>query len=505
LAFVTAIERILGEIMRLTGIAGELTPRVSRGLLREQIEDLANALDRALARLEEYIAGGIVHGPTSPMAASAVEVAAALKALNARRDELGILSRPDVSETEMTAMGGFMLGLQGIARLLRLSPDDSPVPVRKAPTQTMASKLFPLDPETTKYATKLGVSIALAYVVGLTTQRGDLTVILWTVIIAGLPTYGATYRKMWLRLIGAIIGGVIGLGMIILVTPNFDTVLTYLIAFFVALTVTGYAAQSSDRINYSARQAGTTIVLVFAGLSPNEDIYAPLWRVWGTLLGIAIVAVVFLILWPNYAADSQLPLVKKLLRACLDLMPGGAASSSEEKIQTAEHEIVGTANEVLTVVADARLEGGACGIDPDRLVDAAGTLRRIAFRVGSISDIRLQIPTPPLVPETQAARDAFEAELRGRLQSWIDYIDANPKAQSRSALALAAQHDPERPAELLTLYSNRITASGYAEVAHWPPDARSALLGEIESFERLLMLAGELDNDLSRVPAPRRV
>lgn len=505
LAFVTTIERTYAELARLTFVAGENAPGLFRAMFKPQLEAVADALDRSMARLEQYIGGGIVHGPSSPMTESAVEVAAALKALDERRDELAILTRPDVQPAEINVMGAFVLGLRGLARLLELSPDDTPTPVRKAPTQTIASKLLPLDPEATKYATKLGVAIALAYVVGLTTQRGDLTVILWTVVIAGLPTYGATYRKMWLRLIGGVIGGAIGLAMIIFVTLNFETVLTYMIACFVALTAAGYAAQSSDRINYAARQAGTSFVLVFAGLSPSEDIYAPLWRVWGMLLGIAIVALVFLILWPDYATDSLVPRIKKLLRTTIDLMPGGAAASSDEGIQSAERDVMKTANEVLTVADDARLEGRASAIDPDRVVDAAGTLRRIAFRVGSVSDVRLQTPMPPLVPETRAARDAFEAELRARLQSWLDYVEEHRPPTSRSALAWAAQHDSARPGELLTRYTDRISASGYAEVAAWPADARAVLFGEIESFHRFVVLAGELDDNLSRVPLPRKL
>jgi Fusaric acid resistance protein family len=503
LAFVTTIERLYVELARLTFVAGERAPRVFRDLFKPQLEAVAEALDRSLARLDEYIAGGIVHGSASPMAESALEVAACFKALDARRDELAILRRPEASAAEINVMGGFMTGLRAIARLLELSPDDTPTPVRKAPAQSTASKLFPLDPDATKYATKLGVAIALAYVVGLTTQRGDLTVILWTVVIAGLPTYGATYRKMWLRLIGGVIGGAIGLAMIIFVTPNFETVLSYMIACFLALAAAGYAAQSSDRINYAARQAGTSFVLVFAGLSPSEDIYAPLWRVWGMLLGIAIVALVFLILWPDYATDSLVPRIKKLLRTTIDLMPGGAAASSDEQIQSAERDVMKTANEVLTVADDARLEGRASAIDPDRVVDAAGTLRRIAYRAGSVSDVRLQTPMPPLAPETRSARAAFEAELRARHQSWLDYIEQHRPPSSRTALAWAAQHDPSRLGDLLKRYTDRISASGYAEVAKWPADARVALLGEIESYQRFVVLAGELDDNLSRVPLPR--
>ena len=67
---------------------------------------------------------------------------------------------------------------------------------------------------------KVAIAISIPRITGLTIQRGDMTVILWTIVIAGLRTYGATYRKMWLRLIGAFVGGVLGLAAIIIVTPN---------------------------------------------------------------------------------------------------------------------------------------------------------------------------------------------------------------------------------------------------------------------------------------------
>ncbi len=146
LAFVTTIEPIYAEMVRLTFVAGEDAPGVFRDVFKPQLKAVAGALDRSMARLAEYIAGGIVHAPTSPMAESATEVAAAFKALDERRDELAILSRPQAQAAKINVMSAFLVGLRGIERLLELSPDDTPTPVRKAPVQTIGSKLFPLDP-----------------------------------------------------------------------------------------------------------------------------------------------------------------------------------------------------------------------------------------------------------------------------------------------------------------------------------------------------------------------
>jgi len=65
-------------------------------------------------------------------------------------------------------------------------------------------------------------------------------------------------------------------------------------------------------------------VLVFAGLSPSADIYGPLWRIWGIVLGTLVVTVVFFTLWPEYAGDSLLPRLRKVIRDTLALAPGGS-------------------------------------------------------------------------------------------------------------------------------------------------------------------------------------
>jgi uncharacterized membrane protein YccC len=44
----------------------------------------------------------------------------------------------------------------------------------------------------------------IGYIIGLAAQRPELSVILTTVIISALPTYGASLRKMILRIVGAI-------------------------------------------------------------------------------------------------------------------------------------------------------------------------------------------------------------------------------------------------------------------------------------------------------------
>src|SRR5262249_56886343 len=60
-----------------------------------------------------------------------------------------------------------------------------------------------------RYSAKLGLAATLGYVVGVASQRSELSVIVWTAVMAGLPTYGATLRRMILRVAGAVIGGLV--------------------------------------------------------------------------------------------------------------------------------------------------------------------------------------------------------------------------------------------------------------------------------------------------------
>ena len=117
--------------------------------------------------------------------------------------------------------------------------------------------------------------------------------ILTTIAITALPTYGASLRKMILRIVGAVLGGLISLLAIMAVTPNFETLPSYLLAIFLVLYISAYSSLSSGRITYAGKQIGTTFLLVFAGLSPSADIYGPLWRIWGILVGTIVVTVVF--------------------------------------------------------------------------------------------------------------------------------------------------------------------------------------------------------------------
>jgi uncharacterized membrane protein YccC len=402
---------------------------------------------------------------------------------------------------EIANFGALTENLHAMGRLLDRPLDAPPqtaaIPAKNKVVPTAAP---PIDAATIRYCWKVALCIVAAYFIALTTQRADLSTILTTVIVTALPTYGASLRKTILRIIGGILGGVISLLAIIIVTPNFTTLPSYMLVTFIVLLISGYTSMSSGRVAYAGKQIGTTFLLVFAGLRPALDIYSPLWRTWGILLGTVIVSVVFFMLWPEYAGDSLLPRLRKVLRNTLMLMPGGAWAGSEREIEAASNEITQLLSEILQVADDARLEGRKSLLDHDAVVQSAGTIRRIAHRLAGNAVWRLTSRRPPLDAAAEAARDATFAAIRKRLEAWRAFYEGSQCLDSRAAHALAAAHSRDEIAAPLHEYSTRLEAGGFAIISNWELEQRRQILAELQTLRRLEFLMFELDLYLARVP-----
>jgi uncharacterized membrane protein YccC len=347
---------------------------------------------------------------------------------------------------------------------------------------------------------KVGFCIVIGYVIGLITQRPDLSTILTTILITALPTYGAALRKMILRIIGVIIGGALTLLTIIIVTPNFETLPAYMMALFVIFFISSYASLSSGRISYAGKQIGTTFALAFAGLSPAIDVYAPLWRIWGVLLGTLVVGIVFLLLWPEYAGDSLLPRLREVIRDTLALAPGGSASNSEEEIQQANSATMRTLAEILEVSDDAQLEGRTSTVNYNAIVEAAGTLRRIANRLASIATGRIDTPIPQMDPVTESARESVLDAIRRQLHSWLDFFSSADSLKAPAAQAVVRAHSSEELELPLEQFSSRLEEREFARVESWTLEQRRAILAELHSMRRLEFLVSDLNRWLARIP-----
>ncbi len=223
LAAVSVSERMRLEVERLLTIAREPLPHQVREQFKPQLQAVLDAIDAALV-MEQRLLATELEQAEDAMPDTAGPIYSMLEAYNRRVGELHPQFISDARSDEVSNLSAFVLGLQRIARLFIHTPIPLAATARRAARHQSSPAVSSFDPARVRYCLKLAAALALAFVVGVTTQRGDLTTILWTVMIAGLPTYGASLRKMMLRFVGATLGGILALAAIIAVSPNFETV-----------------------------------------------------------------------------------------------------------------------------------------------------------------------------------------------------------------------------------------------------------------------------------------
>ena len=503
LAAVTTTERLRIEIEQLLALARDNVPRDFRTRLRSESEAVLQAIGAALRQQAHEAAMGLEPSNNSNYEELSTAIRSSLDSLQAR-ETLTLSQLPSADAAAIANVAAFNLGLRKIGlRLLNRPLGDVHGLAFPKDTYSGATQSGGADRALMRYSAKLGIATTLAFVVGVASHRSELGVTVWTALLAGLPTYGATLRKMILRIVGGVIGGLLALPVMIVVSPNFLSLGSYLAAFFVVLFICAYLSLSSGRLAYAGQQGGLSFIIAYASLSPNANFYEPLWRVWGIFLGLIIVTLVFLLVAPEYAGKAIVPRLRRILHSTLELLPP-ASGLTEQRVQEIDMDVTLNLIQLLGIAEDARLEGRHSGIVPDRIIEAAGTLRRIVHRLSGIATGRLVIPQPALSAEIQAARAACETALRYHLQSWLEVLEDAQGPDPRRIVEVAACFTPDDLAVPLAKLEEHLPVFGLGELASWPAPARSALLAEIESYRQLMVLMTELNQQFVEIPAATR-
>jgi uncharacterized membrane protein YccC len=511
LSAITGAARISLEVDRLIIAARENLPREIRTMVHGEIQTAVNAIAAALDETAHKLPARIVAGTDEQTPSTRTNVPLAMDNLAARVIQIRPAYIGKSSPAEIENFAEFIDSLAVLAKHIERPLDEPPRPPTTDPSNSAAPRnsavprlTDPADPAVVRYCLKVGLCIVVGYLIGLLSQRPDLFIILMTVITTATPTYGATLHKMCLRIAGAIIGGAVSLLAIIIVSPNFETLPAYMLAAFAVFYPFAYSSLGNARMSYAGKQMGIIFSLVFVGLSASADIYEPLWRIWGVLLGDFVVAMVFFTLWPEYAGDSLLPRLQRVLANMLALAPSGSASSSEDQILKTNSETMRVLSEFLEIADDARMEGRTCAVYHDGIVGAAGTLRRIANRLSSIATARVLTQMPQLDPVTEFARERVFNVLRGELISWLDFFNGPECFSASAARAIALKHSADELADTLNEFSSHLEEREFARLASWPFEPRRTMLAEVQSMRGLEVLFSELNRYLADVPRPPR-
>jgi uncharacterized membrane protein YccC len=490
LFWVTTAERLRLEVERLALLADEAVLDAIRQRHREEIEQALKVLDETLAeRIDEIVAGLPVKRRESATGLS--HTIQNLRDLNTQLLPIG-----DQPATELANLAGFLGGLQALA--IMLEPQERATP-SIASGEDMPARRALVDPAAFRFSVKIGAAMTLALLVGLTTQRVDLQTILWSVVVAGMPnTYGGVVRKTILRLAGCVAGGLAALAAMILVSQNFDSLPPYLAAIFAVTMVSTYVAQSDEWLGYAGIQAGITFLICYVGLAPSSNIYAPLWRFWGIVLGVLTTGFVFLFLWPEYARDKVIESLEQLMRTTLAFGREVAAGGiTENRIAAVERSLSAELQQVLSMADQATLEGDRGIRRAAAALDAAVISIRIAYRFeiiarGRLPEAETKLPARLLERCTimeRACCDLFEFRVSHAALT----APFEPRAPSFTAAL-------EQPPDLQSMIGE-LTNVVIPEIGNWLPDAQTSLFAQLESYGRLRVLLDGLEAPLAEIAA----
>jgi hypothetical protein len=156
--------------------------------------------------------------------------------------------------------------------------------------------------------------------------------------------------------------------------------------------------------------------------------------------------------------------------------------------------------EILHIADDAQMEGRTSMVNHNAIVEAAGTLRRIANRLASIATGRIVTPVPQLDPMTESAHAAVLDAIRRHLHSWLDFFSSTDSLGSPAAQAIARAHSPHDLRTPLEQFGSRLAEREFARIESWTLDQRRVLLAELQSMRRLEFLVSELNRWLAQIP-----
>jgi uncharacterized membrane protein YccC len=500
LAAISRVARIGLEVDRSIFAVRDAVRGEIRSMVRPELESTVEAIANALRDFARALPTELPVGPDNPPPSSVTLARNAMDALSARILQVRPVYVRTASSAEIEDFASFTDSLAALIRLLERMLDEPPRLPDASHNKPAPRLTDPPDPAAIRYSLKVGLCIVVGYTIGIVAHRAELSTILTTVLITALPTYGASRRKMILRIIGAILGGAVSLVTIIIVSPNFETLPAYMIAVFLVFYISAYSSLGSGRIAYAGKQIGTTFALVFAGLSPSVEIYEPLWRIWSILLGTLVTGTIDFMVWPEYAGDSLVPRLRTVFGETLAVMPGGAAAGTEDGIQRANSNTMRILAEILGVAEDAQVEGRTSLVDHNAIVEAASFLRRIANRLSSMATGHLAAASPPLDPVTENARADALAVLRRQLESWLELLSGPNALSGEAARTIAQVHSAQDMAGPVNQFALRLEEDQFSRIRSWTTDQRRMILAELQSMRRLEYQMTQLNRWLAQVP-----
>ncbi|HHB1473074.1 TPA: FUSC family protein [Yersinia enterocolitica] len=221
-----------------------------------------------------------------------------------------------------------------------------------APKSTFFAADALTNPVHQQFALKTTAAALICYLIYTALDWQDIHTAMITCYVAALGTTGETVHKLVLRIIGCLIGALMGVLSIIFIIPHMNDIGQLMALVFGCILLAAWVSCGSERIAYAGVQVGLAFLLtVLQGFGPSTDLGVALDRVLGILLGNLVVYLIFTRLWPVAIADAVHIHIRNALKGLTNLatLAPDARPAALREATTVEAEITSAQEELALI------------------------------------------------------------------------------------------------------------------------------------------------------------
>lgn len=233
------------------------------------------------------------------------------------------------------------------ALLALANADNGPDP--DAPKDSFFAADALTNPVHQRFALKTTAAALICYLIYTALDWQDIHTAMITCYVAALGTTGETVHKLVLRIIGCLIGALMGVLAIIFIIPYMNEIGQLMALVFGGVILAAWVSCGNERIAYAGVQIGLAFLLtVLQGFGPSTDMGVALDRVLGILLGNVVVYLIFTRWWPVAIADAVQIRISNALTGLTNLaaLPSHARPAALREATLVEAEVTGAREEL---------------------------------------------------------------------------------------------------------------------------------------------------------------
>jgi multidrug resistance protein MdtO len=333
----------------------------------------------------------------------------------------------DEMEDAVTLLPETFAGSRTISEYLA-SADDLPQPKLVA-----GDTLF--NPDHVKFALRGCLAASGAYIIYNAIDWPGISTAVTTCLLTALSTVGASRQKGFLRILGALLGGILGMGTQVFLLPSLNSITEFAVVFAAVTFLAAWILTSSARLAYAGFQTALAFYLIhLQEFGPQTSLSVARDRAVGVLFGLFMMWLVFDHLW----AVSAVAEMKAAFISAIRLLAQLTREPSSSDIQVAikrSYVLNGTLNAQMDKVRSAA-DAVLFEFGPSRQQDLAlrDRIRRWQPHLRALFLMRraslryaLRLPGFELPEAGQAALRQYNAHSAGMLEIMADRIEGRER------------------------------------------------------------------------------